>query len=281
MIKIVTHDGLFHTDEIFAVAFLRLCYPNSKVIRTRDITPQMEMDKDTFLVDVSNPSTVNSLKYNPELNNFDHHMNDKRVEGLSSFGLVMDKFNHVHPDSYIYKSVLNEEERMFVYKNILTNLVGPIDDWDNANVSKDEKILAIQTMFKWLNNNVNDAESQFNSFMVCVDMATNFIKGAIKVGMRVYQSMVTWRTREVIDQYIAVLNDFCITWTGMNNKEEVPHKFIVFPENEDCYVVLSADSELYPIIVNEDPKLIFAHHKRFIAKFKTLSSAVDCAKNSL
>jgi hypothetical protein len=36
MKTIVTHDGNFHVDDVFAVAVLLLVYPEAEVIRSRD-----------------------------------------------------------------------------------------------------------------------------------------------------------------------------------------------------------------------------------------------------
>ena len=35
---IATHDFDFHTDDVFAIALLKLIYPDATIVRTRDIT---------------------------------------------------------------------------------------------------------------------------------------------------------------------------------------------------------------------------------------------------
>lgn len=84
---IITHDGAFHADDVFAVAALRLREPTAAVIRTRDSGVIAVAD---FVVDVG-------AVYNSERNRFDHHQLEgagARENGIpfAAFGLVWKKF---------------------------------------------------------------------------------------------------------------------------------------------------------------------------------------------
>ena len=61
--KIGTHNGLFHADDVFAVTTLLLVYPGAEVVRTRD--PEI-LDTCDIIVDVGGV-------YDPEKGRFDHH----------------------------------------------------------------------------------------------------------------------------------------------------------------------------------------------------------------
>jgi len=89
--KLVTHNGSFHADDVFACAalslFLEARGEKFKVIRTRDENIIKEGD---YVFDVGGV-------YNPKANRFDHHQKDfkeKRENGIvySSFGLVWKKY---------------------------------------------------------------------------------------------------------------------------------------------------------------------------------------------
>lgn len=118
-ILIATHDGLFHSDDVFAVATLfcvletALVVPN--VLRTRD---EHEIRKADFVVDVGSV-------YNTEANRFDHHQEGgagKRENGIpyASFGLVWKKFG--------VKIAGTEKAALRVERN----LVMPIDAGDSG-----------------------------------------------------------------------------------------------------------------------------------------------------
>ena len=89
MITIVTHNGRFHTDDVFAVASLRLLLGDKdiNIIRTRD---KKEIEKGDYVIDVGG-------RHNPDKNLFDHHQlggaGERKNKILyASFGLVWQKY---------------------------------------------------------------------------------------------------------------------------------------------------------------------------------------------
>ena len=92
-IQVVTHDGIFHADELLACAALSIAYgrDNLAIIRSRDskVLEIATSNKDTWTIDVGN-------SYDPEMLNFDHHMRDFDLTNsfgnkLSSFGMVVEE----------------------------------------------------------------------------------------------------------------------------------------------------------------------------------------------
>jgi uncharacterized UPF0160 family protein len=88
-VKIATHPGGFHADDVFAVAALRLAHPNEaiEVVRTRDAALQAAAD---VRVDVGGRDDAAT-------GDFDHHQKGgagERPNGLryASFGLVWRAF---------------------------------------------------------------------------------------------------------------------------------------------------------------------------------------------
>lgn len=115
---IATHNGTFHTDDVFAVATITLSLPEGtqfELTRTRD---EEVIKKADFVVDVGGV-------YASELNRFDHHqpggagVRDNGIE-YASFGLVWKKFG----------SALCGSQKAF--EIIDTRLVSPIDAGDNG-----------------------------------------------------------------------------------------------------------------------------------------------------
>lgn len=118
-LKLVTHDGAFHADDVFAYASLSLLLDkrgkNFELIRTRD--PEIIKAGD-FVFDVGGI-------YDPENNRFDHHQNgfvEKRANGItySSFGLIWRKYG---------AEICGNEE---VGKYIDEMLVEQVDATDNG-----------------------------------------------------------------------------------------------------------------------------------------------------
>jgi len=118
-IKLVTHNGSFHVDDVFACATLSLFLESKKekfeVIRTRD---KELINQGDYVFDVGGV-------YDETTNRFDHHQvggAGKRDNGIeyASFGLVWKKFG---------KEVVGSAE---VAKFIDKKLAAPIDAGDNG-----------------------------------------------------------------------------------------------------------------------------------------------------
>ncbi|MDA3899426.1 MAG: MYG1 family protein [Spirochaetes bacterium] len=84
---IAVHDGVFHADDIFAAAIIRLLYPDVKIIRSRseDVLNQADLRIDVGGV------------FNPESGNYDHHLEKgagERPNGIpyASCGLIWNDF---------------------------------------------------------------------------------------------------------------------------------------------------------------------------------------------
>jgi uncharacterized UPF0160 family protein len=109
---IATHDGVFHADDVFAVAMIQQLHPEATVIRTRD--PDLLRGAD-IRIDVG-------LKHNPPTD-FDHHQGDAPTRHgtgtpYAAAGLV----------------ALYHHERLFgdIYKEIDKSLIMNIDALDSG-----------------------------------------------------------------------------------------------------------------------------------------------------
>src|SRR3989338_10758267 len=108
--KIITHNGTFHADDVFSVAALTLYFYSQnkepKIIRTRD--PETIKTGDIVL-DVGS-------EYDAERNRFDHHQiggAGKRANGVpyAAFGLAWKKYGEKLCGS---AEVAKEVERVLV-----------------------------------------------------------------------------------------------------------------------------------------------------------------------
>lgn len=113
---LVTHNGTFHADDLFATAALSIVFNNNiTIIRTRD---QKLIDKADVVYDVGGI-------YDKETNRFDHHQKGGagvRQNGIpySSFGLVWEKYG---------EQICGDKE---VSEEIDRKIAQPIDAIDNG-----------------------------------------------------------------------------------------------------------------------------------------------------
>ena len=117
--KLITHNGSFHADDIFAAATLSIYLENKgeefEIIRTRD---EEIIKTGDYVFDVGGI-------YDPEQNRFDHHQiggAGKRLNGIeySSFGLVWKKFGIELSGSQRVVDIIDQK------------LVSPVDANDNG-----------------------------------------------------------------------------------------------------------------------------------------------------
>lgn len=113
-LRVATHSGSFHADEVFALATLRLHFGAIGIIRTRDAEALAECD---LRIDVGR-------KYDPATGDFDHHQGDagERANGIryASFGLVWKSFG---------ADVCGSQE---IADELDLSLVAPVDAGDNG-----------------------------------------------------------------------------------------------------------------------------------------------------
>lgn len=113
-LRVATHSGSFHADDVFALATLRLAFGVIGIIRTRD--PE-ELAACDLRVDVGR-------KYDPSTGDFDHHQGDAgaRPNGIkyASFGLVWKAFG---------AQVCESQE---IADELDLTLVAPVDAGDNG-----------------------------------------------------------------------------------------------------------------------------------------------------
>lgn len=161
--KIVTHDGTFHTDEVFAIALLKkFVSGNIEVIRTRntEILEEAKKDKSVYVIDVGR-------EYNEEYRNFDHHQRDFNLKWnntiglLSSCGLV---WKYIRKKGYLKK--INPK----ALKIIEETLIQKIDMHDNAT-----QFWTLSNMIKICNRG---EENKIEDFMKAVDIAYIFLENS-------------------------------------------------------------------------------------------------------
>ncbi|MFZ2150398.1 MAG: MYG1 family protein [Minisyncoccia bacterium] len=117
--KLITHDGSFHSDDVFAAAAFSLMLEKDgvsfEIIRTRD---EDIIETGDYVFDVGGVHDV-------EKNRFDHHQvggAGKRPNGIeyAAFGLVWKKFGKILAGSEKSAAMIDKK------------LVSPIDAWDNG-----------------------------------------------------------------------------------------------------------------------------------------------------
>ncbi|CAG5053549.1 unnamed protein product [Parnassius apollo] len=151
--KIGTHDGVFHCDEVLACCMLKRLpeYEDADIIRTRDMTKLIDCD---IVVDVGAVFDHSKKRYDHHQREFNETLSTLKPElgerykvKLSSAGLVYAYYGErvirtVEPKD----APLTDENLKVIYKKVYENLIEEIDGIDNGvPMTKEEPLYKIRT----------------------------------------------------------------------------------------------------------------------------------------
>ena len=292
-ITIVTHDGQFHPDEIFAVAIICLVLEKENknfpinIIRTRD---------KKIIESADNVVDVGSI-YDPSVNRFDHHQKGGagiRNNGIpyASFGLVWKTYGQVLTEDI---SVANEVEE---------RLVMPIDAYDNGvgiyTTNNDVEPYTINNLFlafrvTW-KENVNQIDKRFTYL---VDLAKNIIEREVKSIKDTQEAEVFVEEvyRSSKDKTLIILDKY-LPWNRVISRYN-DTRLVIFPDVKGTWSIeVVQDKDFINTRISlpkswagkRDSELetvtgvagsIFCHSSRFVAFTKTRESAIALAQIAL
>ena len=233
--KLVTHDGSFHSDDIFSCATISLILELSStpftVTRTRDEELVKTAD---YVFDVGGV-------YNADMNRFDHHQKGgagKHANGIeyASFGLVWEKFGTQLTGGEKTKEVVEQR------------LVSPIDAGDNGinliqNLTEVSPYF-LHNVFGALSPSWKEAGKENEAFFVCVEIAKNILRGEIKHaadGLEASEKVLAIYNN-TNDKRVIVLDD------------SYPYEFTLKDFIEPMYVVLPRKDSTWSVrAVRENP----------------------------
>ncbi|KAJ8711903.1 hypothetical protein PYW08_008857 [Mythimna loreyi] len=139
IMKIGTHDGVFHCDEVLACYMLKLLpqYKDAVIVRTRDTAKLNECD---IVVDVGAVFDHEKKRYDHHQREFNETLSSLRPElgdkfkiKLSSAGLVYTYYGEEVIKQLVPKNAsLNPTDLTVIYKKVYQNFIEEIDAIDNG-----------------------------------------------------------------------------------------------------------------------------------------------------
>src|SRR5215212_4188023 len=124
--KVVTHDGPFHADDVFAYAVLRAAFSDVQLVRSRD--PGV-IDRADLVFDVGGV-------YDPAARRYDHHMRERPLRSCgtpySSVGLIWRDYGRAALLALLQTEALDETLAEMIWRDIDTGLILAIDQADNG-----------------------------------------------------------------------------------------------------------------------------------------------------
>ena len=289
----VTHDGVFHTDEVLAIVILSSVTSCCQIVRTRH--PETIKNAE-YAVDVGGV-------YNPSKGQFDHHQKDKnlpRYEDLtpySSLGMVWSHYGRDFLNKMNGSSETDDDLFKRLYDKVTEQVIKPIDAWDNG--VKDAPRPSIVPIISGFNMNwwEKETENKYENgqFFKALKIGTDYLLNEIH---HIFGSILSESVMQKADRSIkglVLLDNYC-AWQAYTKEEDM---IVIFPYKSGRWmaqcVTVSKDSRELKVrffkewsglpteelkeMVNEGCN--FVHHTGFIAGFETKESAIDASKQVL
>ncbi len=252
----LTHSGIFHADDVFATAFIKLINPEIEIIRSNDV-----------------PESFEGVVYDVGLGEFDHHNDTEcRDNGIpyAAFGKLWRRFA---PEVY----------GDYVYKKVDKSLIETLDLSDNTG-KPDSLCLAI-SVFNPLGNGDGNEE-----FAEAVLFAQKILSKLIKKEQAYLEEekLVKEIYNKSENKEIIILNRY------LHFKDTLPETdaiYVIYPSNRGGYVaqgvtVRSDSIELkkpFPEkwVTMLPSYLRFCHKSRFLIAGDTLDGIVKACNAAL
>lgn len=257
--RIVTHNTIFHADEVFGVAILALAAHHVQVVRTRDkaILAEALADPETLVMDVGGV-------YEPDKLNFDHHQD---LSLPSSAGMIWEHFKD---------EICPKEGQPYVSK-----FISAIDavDTNRDNIYEllgtlPEGFRNVSSIIAAFNRNANDAGLQDVIFAEkAVPAAMDILQNEIHSAKEWARSEREYNNRTVLPNNVAVFDTFSTVW-----KKKGEHQFAVLP-HANGWQINSRDTSIavVPMTVAACEGFIFRHASGFMATVKDKQVAINFA----
>lgn len=190
-VKAVTHAGLFHADEVFAVAELLMLFEvqlERTILRDKDLEDYLS-DYDGFVLDIGRKRDPINLQYDH------HHTELTRIDGYpyATAGLIWADYGH-----QIVRKYYPDSDIDLIWKWVDEKLIKGIDAHDddaayelNAVCKAGEvEVKSLSNVISTYNHtDVNDHDEQYIRFAAAVDLATVMLKSEMDYAAKVSVSL--------------------------------------------------------------------------------------------
>lgn len=313
--KIATHNGTFHADDIFGVTVLEyIAPPLCEIIRTRD--PKVIASAD-YAVDVGGV-------WDPTKGQFDHHQKGfagKRESGsgYASAGIV---WAH-HGAAFVSKLMPSVSSQMaqYVATEIDKELIQYVDMEDTGEMNCAPGIFGLSAILSNFNMNWMDeerliksrqqngsdlalarAEFQLARFHDAIEFVFDILSRAIS--NKVCEASAAERVRSsdrIEDGKVLMLTNGGLPWTKVVHEEMPDLLFVIYPDSTDSqYQIRTVPVEPDSFVARKDlpaswaglrdadlaaatgvEDAVFCHNGLFIAGARSLAGAIKLSQLAL
>lgn len=238
--RILTHSGSFHADDVFGVAVLAALHPDHTLARTRDMALIAEAD---FAVDVGG-------EWDAARGRFDHHQRGfdgarDGGEGYASAGLVWREYGvaYVRQLAAALKAPLGEAAIAAIAADLDASLVRYLDMVDTGAAMVAPGVFGLSSQVAALNSTWIEEQGlsteargalQLERFREAMAMVQRYLQRLVL--RRVGQELAADRVRaapRLLDGRVLHLAEGGMPWTKVVLDEMPEVLFVLYPESDE------------------------------------------------
>lgn len=279
--RVVTHSGKFHADDVLAWALLCHFHPKRSSLsltRTRDIEIIQSAD---IVFDVGG-------LYNPSIGRFDHHQNEY-TGPLSSAGMVLQWLLTSDWINPTLGKIMDHE------------IVSYVDDVDNGRIEERPSVPCFSKMVNLFNAPAQTLQDFDEQFQRATKIASGIIEGIVSRHRKEEEAKQLVLSTMNMTREFNNLMEFpaYISWKTTyyaNEGSTHPTEFVMYPSMHGTWQISAipptsesfAQKRSFPLewaglrdeelsAVTGVPS-IFCHKNRFIAVFETRNAAIEAMR---
>lgn len=234
-VKVCVHNGMFHADEVLALAIIMIALgkDNVEYIRSRNLPDYMDAD---IAVDVG--GSYDGVKF------FDHHQNTffKIHEGTdisyAAAGLLWDKYCFSIASIYLGDTDINKINKFYTY--VVNNLILGVDAVDNGQFKDNNYIHQnnLSSIVKTFNvdNYLTNLVEQHTAFKQVVEFMYQYLHRFLKnTASSILDEDIVLNAFAVSDNGVMVLPKFIPSWKNVILRVDANHKVkVCLVESKPC-----------------------------------------------
>lgn len=274
--RIFTHRSVFHADEVFAIAIVRLVKPNVKIHRV-SVEDAEAMKGQYILIDTGR-------EYDPKKELYDHHQEFlTRDDGFpyASAGLLWKQCG----DSITQDQDVSNRVDELLIKGI--DAADADGEFQHVGICSagDVGIVTLSNIIGSFNtDDIQNDDLQMIGFMKAVDFATMIILNAVKSAEKYIEDLIEFDSLVTEEGNVITLPKYVKDWREMICGNFPNINFVIMPGGQSPFQLLSvpvkaSSRELKQPIERPEWFGGFIHQTKWIAGCKSLEEAEKLAKD--
>ncbi|MBO7451229.1 MAG: MYG1 family protein [Clostridiales bacterium] len=260
-----THSGIFHADDVFSSALLKILYPDIVIERVFKV-PELGETEIAFDIGGGEYDHHDILEYRPR----PEYAEEDYVDiPYAAFGLLWRAFGHELVKTDV------------AFNNFDKNICAPIDKHDNGVDMSNSISFMISSMNKMWDEDVSDDERFFKAVDIAKQLIERYID-SLNSTARAEDVIREAMNGDYISKGIMVLEEFA-PWRENLGIVDPEGKVIlcVYPSKRGGWCIQTKDSNEYPLpaewLEHKPEGMSFCHITRFLASCDTKEHAIEYA----